>query len=139
MERIFRALADGARRRMLDLLRERDGRTLRELCRGFRMTRFGVMKHLRILARARLVVVVRDGRFARHYLNAVPIQEIADRWLSRYARRIAPALTALKNRIEKERRHGRTPAARLRDGHRHHARAPVAGHHAARARAEVLL
>src|SRR5688572_16553533 len=102
MERVFRALADRSRRRILDLLRTRDGRTLQELCGHFRMSRFGVMKHLRILERARLVLALESGRRTLHYLNPVPLQEIVDRWMSRYARALAPSLTSLKRNLEKE-------------------------------------
>lgn len=81
MDAIFKALNDPTRRRMLDLLRERDGRTLGELVEEADMTRFGVMKHLKVLEEAHLVTTRRDGRFKRHYLNAAPLQTVIDRWI----------------------------------------------------------
>ena len=93
MEEVFRALADPNRRTLLDALHERDGRSLNELEAVLpEMTRFGVMKHLRVLADAGLVSARRDGRRKLHYLNPVPIQLIADRWISRFA---APWTTGL--------------------------------------------
>lgn len=106
MDLVFKALADRERRKVLDLLRRKDGRTLQDLCRHFTMSRFGVMKHLRVLARAGLVTVRREGRFALHFLNPVPIQRIADRWLSRFSRGWAAALLDLKARLEREGRRG---------------------------------
>ena len=97
---LFKALADPTRRKLLDLLRTRDGRSLQDLCRHFTLSRFAVMKHLGILKGAGLVTVRYEGRHTLHYLNAVPLQRIADRWLSRYARRIAPALLDLKDTLE---------------------------------------
>jgi DNA-binding transcriptional ArsR family regulator len=102
MDRVFRALADPERRKILDLLRAKDGRTLQELCRHFEMSRFGVMKHIRVLEWAGLVVVQADGRHSRHYLNPVPIQQIADRWIARYRGRMARALVQVKVDLEKE-------------------------------------
>ena len=86
MDAIFKALSDETRRQVLDTLRERDGQTLTELeaslaKKGVEMTRFGVMKHLKILEAASLVVTRKQGRFKYHYLNAVPLQEILDRWI----------------------------------------------------------
>lgn len=97
---MFKALADPTRRALLDALRERDGQTLSELCEDAEMTRFGVMKHLRILEDAGLVVTRRAGREKHHYLNPVPIQHIYDRWVSKYARHWARALTKLKRELE---------------------------------------
>lgn len=99
----FRALADPTRRLLLDLLFEREGRTLSELHSQVpRMTRFGVMKHLRILEAAGLVVTRRVGREKLHYLNPVPVQLIHDRWVSKYTRPRASALADLKNELEGE-------------------------------------
>jgi len=101
MERVFRALADPSRRALLDVLRDRDGRALSELEEALPgMTRFGVMKHLRVLADAGLITTHRDGRRKLHYLNAVPIRLIHDRWISRYAEPWAAALTGLKRTLE---------------------------------------
>ena len=98
---IFRALSDPSRRLLLDQLFERDGQTLGELCGHLpRMTRFGVMKHLRILEAAGLVTVQRHGREKRHYLNPVPIRLIHDRWISKYAEPVVGSMTALKRRLE---------------------------------------
>ena len=99
--RVFRALADDSRRRLLDALRDRDGRTLGELCDVLPdMTRFGVMKHLRVLEDARLVVAERDGRSKRHHLNPVPIREIHDRWISRYTEPYVVGLLGLRDAAE---------------------------------------
>jgi len=96
MDPVFRALADPSRRRLLDGLRERDGQTLGELCEALPdMTRFGVMKHLALLEEAHLVVTERHGRSKHHYLNPVPIRQIHDRWISKYAEPFASALVEL--------------------------------------------
>ena len=96
MDPVFRALADPSRRRLLDGLRERDGQTLTELCEAIPdMTRFGVMKHLAVLGEAHLVVTERHGRAKHHYLNPVPIRQIHDRWISKYAEPFASALVEL--------------------------------------------
>jgi DNA-binding transcriptional ArsR family regulator len=97
---VFRALADPTRRFLLDLLFERDGRTLTELESELEMSRFGVMKHLKLLEDANLVVVERKGNSKLHYLNPVPIQEIQDRWMNKYGRRRAAALLTLKHELE---------------------------------------
>lgn len=98
---VFKALADPSRRLILDALFERDGQTLMELSgRVEGMTRFGVMKHLRILEEAHLVVVRRTGRAKHHYLNAVPIQQIYDRWVGKYRSRVSAALTQLARDLE---------------------------------------
>ncbi len=81
MDAIFKALGDETRRRLLDMLRERDGQTLSELEGALGMTRFGVMKHLKVLEAASLVVTKRSGRFKHHYLNVLPLQEVIDRWV----------------------------------------------------------
>ena len=102
MDEVFRALADPSRRHLLDVLFKRDGRTLTELSAQLDMTRFGTMKHLRVLEEAGLVVTRREGREKRHFLNAVPIQMIFDRWVSKYSARIARGLTTLKRTLERE-------------------------------------
>ena len=103
VESVFRALADVNRRKLLDLLFERDGQTLTELAGSLpAMTRFGVMKHLRILEEAELVTTRRDGRLKLHYLNAVPIRLIHDRWIGKYRKSRAAALAELKLDMEEE-------------------------------------
>src|SRR5437868_14916283 len=97
---VFRALADPTRRHLLDRLFERDGRTLTELEEDLDMTRFGVMKHLRVLEEAGLVVSRRAGREKHHFLNPVPIRLIHDRWIDKYTERRVSALTDLKNTLE---------------------------------------
>ena len=97
---MFKALADPTRRFLLDLLFEREGRTLTELEAEVEMTRFGVMKHLGILEDAGLVVTQRSGRQKLHFLNAVPIRLIHDRWIDKYTERQASALADLKNELE---------------------------------------
>jgi len=100
---VFRALADATRRALLDSLFSRDGQTLNELCEKFpEMTRFGVMKHLTVLAEANLVVTARHGRTKRHYLNPVPIEQVANRWISKYAARFTSALVALDEQVVAE-------------------------------------
>jgi DNA-binding transcriptional ArsR family regulator len=97
---VFRALADPTRRALLDSLFSRDGQTLNGLCEKFpEMTRFGVMKHLSVLAEANLVVTARQGRTKRHYLNPVPIEQVANRWISKYAARFSAALVALDDQV----------------------------------------
>jgi len=100
MDAVFKALADSFRRKLLDRLNRREGQTLTELCKGAEMTRFGVMKHLRLLEEAGLIVTRRDGRKKKHYLNRVPIQRIHDRWVSRYTEPMAAALSRLKIALE---------------------------------------
>ena len=100
MDDVFKALADSSRRKLLDRLFKRDGQTLGELCERVSMTRFGVMKHLRVLEEAGLVVTRRAGREKLHYLNAVPIRLVHDRWVSKYAAPFAAALSQLKSRLE---------------------------------------
>jgi uncharacterized protein YndB with AHSA1/START domain/DNA-binding transcriptional ArsR family regulator len=100
---VFRALADPNRRQLLDRLRERDGQALSELETVLPgMTRFGVMKHLRVLAEANLITTRRDGRQKRHFLNPVPIRLISDRWISRYAAPFVNAMADLKATLEAE-------------------------------------
>ena len=100
---VFRALADGTRRLLLDQLFERDGRTLGELQVGVDMTRFGVMKHLGVLEDAQLITTRKSGREKLHYLNPVPIRLIHDRWIDKYTERRVSALTQLKSSLEKAR------------------------------------
>ncbi len=97
---VFKALADPTRRFLLDLLFERDGRTLTELESQVEMTRIGVMKHLRLLEAAGLVVTRRSGREKLHFLNPVPIRLIHDRWIYKYTERHASALADLKTNLE---------------------------------------
>jgi len=97
---VFRALADPTRRFLLDQLFVRDGRTLTELESELEMTRFGVMKHLRVLEEAGLVVPRRQGREKLHFLNPVPIRLIHDRWIDKYAERPVSALADLKRELE---------------------------------------
>jgi DNA-binding transcriptional ArsR family regulator len=97
---VFKALADSTRRHLLDRLFERDGRTLSELESDLDMTRFGVMKHLRVLEAAGLVVARRSGREKLHYLNPVPIRLIHDRWIDKYTERQVSALAELKAQLE---------------------------------------
>src|SRR5216683_5139727 len=86
MDEVFKALADASRRRLLDSLNARNGQTLRQLCAGLDMARQSVSKHLAILEAAGLVTTVRHGREKLHYLNAAPINEIGERWISHYDR-----------------------------------------------------
>jgi|SRR5690625_282853 len=98
----FKALADPSRRTLLDLLQQSDGRTLNGLCEHLEMSRFGVMKHLNILEEANLITTVKVGREKLHYLNPIPIRQIYDRWVSKYAEPWAIGLTTLKNELESE-------------------------------------
>jgi uncharacterized protein YndB with AHSA1/START domain len=100
VDEVFRALADKSRRRLLDRLFRRDGQSLRDLCARAGMTRFGVMKHLRVLEGARLVVPHRQGREKLHYLNPMPIRLLHDRWVGKYRAPLAAALSELKSRLE---------------------------------------
>jgi uncharacterized protein YndB with AHSA1/START domain/DNA-binding transcriptional ArsR family regulator len=97
---VFKALADPSRRRLLDSLNSHNGQTLRDLCAGLAMTRQAVAKHLAVLEAAGLVATVRRGREKWHYLNAAPINDIADRWMTRYDRQRAQALADLKQALE---------------------------------------
>jgi uncharacterized protein YndB with AHSA1/START domain len=100
VDTVFKALADPTRRSLLDELFEHDGQTLSALERRLPMTRYGVMKHLRLLEEAGLVVTRRRGREKLHFLNPVPIRLVHDRWVSKYAEPWAATLTGLKNRLE---------------------------------------
>jgi len=97
---VFKALGDASRRFLLDLLFARDGQTLSELEAELSMTRFGVMKHLRVLEDAGLVTTRRSGREKLHFLNAVPIRLIHDRWIDKYTERRVSALIDLKKTLE---------------------------------------
>jgi DNA-binding transcriptional ArsR family regulator len=101
-DRVFKALADPTRRFLLDLLYARDGRTLTELESELAMTRFGVMKHLKVLEDAGLVVTRRSGREKLHFLNPVPIRQIHDRWIDKYTEHRVTALLDLKSELEGE-------------------------------------
>ena len=101
-DRVFKALADPTRRHLLDRLFARDGRTLTELESDLEMTRFGVMKHLRVLEDAGLVVTRKSGREKLHFLNVVPIRLIHDRWIDKFTERRVSALTDLKRRLEED-------------------------------------
>src|SRR5579859_5988035 len=100
VDAVFKALADPTRRRLLDELFREDGQTLNALEERFPMTRFGVMKHLKQLEAAGLVVTRRRGREKLHFLNPIPIRLVHDRWVSKYAEPWAAALTGLKNEME---------------------------------------
>jgi DNA-binding transcriptional ArsR family regulator len=99
MDAVFKALADASRRRLLDRLYAENGQTLGELCKGLEMTRQAVTKHLTILEGA-LVVATRRGRAKLHYINPVPINEIAERWIGKYERHRLKALSDLKRALE---------------------------------------
>ncbi|GAA1729846.1 ArsR/SmtB family transcription factor [Nonomuraea bangladeshensis] len=100
MDEVFKALADASRRRLLDSLNARNGQTLRELCAGLDMARQSVSKHLAVLEAANLVTTVWRGREKLHYLNAAPVSEIAERWISRYDQPRVDALADLKRVLE---------------------------------------
>jgi DNA-binding transcriptional ArsR family regulator len=102
MDEVFKALADTTRRQLLDRLFERDGQSLSALEDGLPMSRFGVMKHLKVLEEAGLVTTRRRGREKLHHLNPVPIRLIHDRWVSKYAEPWASALSELKTELEDE-------------------------------------
>ena len=103
-DRVFKALADPTRRFLLDRLFAQDGRTLTELESELEMTRFGVMKHLKVLEEAGLVVTRKSGREKFHFLNPVPIRLVHDRWIDKYRERQVSALVDLKNTLEKDAR-----------------------------------
>jgi len=100
VDAVFKALSDPTRRALLDSLRDKGGQTLTELEGGLGMTRFGVMKHLKVLEDANLVVTRKSGRFKHHYLNALPIQEVVDRWMAPYGKPLARFALDLKNTLE---------------------------------------
>jgi DNA-binding transcriptional ArsR family regulator len=99
---VFRALADASRRQLLDRLHRRNGQRLGELCQGLEMTRQAVAKHLAVLAEANLVSWQRQGREKLHFINPVPINEIAERWISKFERHRLRALSELKKDLEGE-------------------------------------
>ena len=100
MDLVFKALADGSRRKLLDSLHRRNGQTLNELCAGLEMSRQAVTKHLEILEGANLIATEKQGREKLHYLNPVPINEIGERWIGKFERPRLRALTDLKKRLE---------------------------------------
>ena len=100
VDEVFRGLADPTRRALLDALYEHDGQTLSALEQGVEMSRFGVMKHLKVLEQAGLVTTKRRGREKLHFLNPVPIRLVHDRWVSKYAEPWADALSGLKRQLE---------------------------------------
>ena len=100
MDKVFKALADATRRNLLDRLRAENGQTLADLCGRLAMTRQAVTKHLVLLEEANLVATVRRGREKLHYLNPVPIHEIAERWIGKFERSRLDALSTLKRRLE---------------------------------------
>jgi len=102
MDLVFKALADATRRELLDRLHAENGQTLGELCERLRMTRQAVTKHLVILEDANLVVTLRRGRKKLHYLNPVPIHEIAQRWIGKFEHARLEALSELKRKLESE-------------------------------------
>jgi DNA-binding transcriptional ArsR family regulator len=102
MDKVFKALADPSRRELLDRLFAENGQTLGQLCERLAMTRQAVTKHLVILEEANLVATVRRGREKLHYLNPVPINEIAERWIGKFERRRLQALSEMKKALEEE-------------------------------------
>ena len=100
-DRLFKALADPSRRKLLDLLKAHDGRTLNELCQHLDMTRQGATQHIDVLEAANLVVTVRSGREKLHFLNPVPLQEIYERWIAKFEKPRLKALQNLKRKLEK--------------------------------------
>ena len=115
-DKVFKALADPSRRKLLDALHAKDGQTMTRLCEQLDMTRQSVAQHLDVLAAANLVATVWRGREKLHFLNAVPLQEIYDRWISKFERPRLEAISDLKRRLE-----GKPNAesyVRLRDLHR---------------------
>jgi DNA-binding transcriptional ArsR family regulator len=102
MDEVFKALADPTRRELLDRLFKEDGQTLSALEEGLPMTRFGVMKHLRQLEEANLIVTRRRGREKLHFLNPVPIRLVYERWVGKYAEPWVSGLTGLKRELEEE-------------------------------------
>jgi DNA-binding transcriptional ArsR family regulator len=100
MDKVFKALADASRRQLLDRLRADNGQTLGQLCEHLDITRQAVTKHLKMLEEAQLVVTIRRGREKLHYLNPVPIHEIADRWIGKFERGRLRVLAELKKQLE---------------------------------------
>ncbi|MEJ7741501.1 MAG: helix-turn-helix domain-containing protein [Nocardioidaceae bacterium] len=133
MDAVFKALADSTRRSLLDELFREDGQTLKALEERFSMTRFGVMKHLKQLEEAGLVVTRRRGREKVHYLNTVPIRLVHDRWVSKYAEPWAAALSGLKQEL------GEFHGEGFRDLHPDYPGAPLGGDHRPRDQKQVQL
>jgi DNA-binding transcriptional ArsR family regulator len=104
MDAVFRALADRSRRKLLDRLHKRNGQALGELCEGLAMSRQAVTKHLAILEAANLVVTKKEGRTKLHFINPVPINDIAERWIGKFEHRRLSALSALKDILERNSR-----------------------------------
>ena len=102
MDAVFRALADASRRQLLDRLHNKNGQTLGELCEGLAMSRQAVSKHLAILEDANLVASKRQGREKLHFINPVPINDIAERWIGKFERGRLAALSDLKRKLERE-------------------------------------
>ena len=102
MDTVFRALADASRRQLLDRLHNKNGQTLGELCEGLAMSRQAVTKHLAILEEANVVVSKRQGREKLHFINPVPINDIAERWIGKFERGRLTALADLKRKLERE-------------------------------------
>ncbi|PRY78280.1 DNA-binding transcriptional ArsR family regulator [Yoonia maritima] len=107
MDKIFKALNDPARRALLDSLRKQDGQSLSDLEQVLSLSRFGVMKHLKSLEDAGLIVTRKQGRFKYHYLNALPLQELMDRWVAPFLQPQARALTELKQKLERDTKMGK--------------------------------
>src|SRR5882757_4255636 len=102
MDAVFKALADPTRRQLLDSLHARNGQTLNELCEQMDMTRQAVTKHLGLLEEANLIATLKEGREKHHFLNPVPINDIAERWIGKYERGRLKALSDLKKQLERE-------------------------------------
>lgn len=102
MDAVFRALADASRRQLLDRLHNKNGQTLGDLCEGLAMSRQAVTKHLAILEDANLVATKRQGRKKLHFINPVPINDIAERWIGKFERGRLAALSDLKRKLERE-------------------------------------
>lgn len=102
MEQVFKALADGSRRKMMDIVKTNPGITLQELCEHFEFSRYAVMKHLKVLEASNLIAHQWEGKFKHFYLNTIPIQMVYDRWLSGFTRYFSPQLTKLKYIFETE-------------------------------------
>jgi len=102
MDTVFRALADASRRQLLDRLHNKNGQTLGGLCEGLAMSRQAVTKHLAILEEANLVATKRQGREKLHFINPVPINDIAERWIGKFERGRLAALSNLKRKLERE-------------------------------------
>ncbi|HEX3431316.1 MAG TPA: helix-turn-helix transcriptional regulator [Rhizomicrobium sp.] len=100
MDRVFKALADKSRRRLLDRLRAHNGQSLGELCEGLAMSRQAVTKHLRLLEAANLIATRKQGRLKLHFINPVPINGIAERWIGKFERTRLDALSDLKHKLE---------------------------------------